>query len=568
MTTREVATDLGTWVMLGPQYAALQAEPLPAAGVPDWLRRWSDLERIVWEERAGLKRDRARDVRDAAAEAAYQQFVETVFGPFQIATQALIAKLLAVPDYTPGPEQLQFLRVWRNEADLFQAATVALKAEIDETAGGYGQRVWAFNLAVDGKSLTVPQAEARQTDPDRARREAAWRAIHTHWLAEREPLDRLFLDLVQKRQRLAQQAGLPDYRTYRRREMNRLDFSPSDCLALHDAVAAAITPLTGPLLIERQTALGLDTLRPWDVRADPRRSPAWQPFHYVPGLLTTTGAICTALDPQLGALFTRMQAGFLDPDDRLGKASGGEEWFFPVQRMPYVRISGTGAFGDLALLLHEMGHAFHDHLSGTHQDLMWNLGGPSGFDEFPSTALSYLGLPMLAQVSDHPHAAGETAHAMREMLTETVLRWLPLVLVNDAFQHWVYAQDPTTLRPADLDAAWVALWSRFLPGVDWRGLDAEQAIGWQRQGILFNYPFYAIEYALAHLGAIQLWQHAQADAAGTWQAYRAALQAGYTLPITEAYAAAGVALPFSRAVVDEVAAFLARQFAAPAGARE
>ncbi len=553
------------WDTLGPQYAALQAAALTAAGVHDWLRRWSDLERIVWEVRAGLKRDRLRDVRDAAADAAYQTFVAGVFGPFQIATQALIAKLLAVPDYTPGPEQTQFVRVWRNEADLFHAANVALKAEIDGLADGYGQRVWAFNLAVDGASLTVPQAEARQTDPDRERREVAWRAIHQHWLGEREPLDRLFLDLVHKRQHLAQQAGLPDYRAYRWREMNRLDFTPHDCLALHDAVAAEITPLTGPLLAARQAALGLDTLRPWDVRADPQRAPAWQPFADVAGLVATTGAICDTLDPDLGALFRRMQAGFLDPDDRLGKPSGGEEWFFSVQRMPYVRVSGTGAPGDLALLLHEMGHAFHDYLSGTQQELTWNQGGPSGFDEFPSTALSYLGVPMLAQVSDHPAAAAAAAHAMREMLTETVLRWLPQVLMNDAFQHWVYAQDPATLRPADLDAAWVALWPRFLPGVDWRGLAAEQAVGWQRQGILFNYPFYAIDYALAHLGAIQLWQHAQADPAATWHAYRATLAAGYTLPIPAAYAAAGVALPFSRAVVGEVAAFLARQFAASDG---
>ena len=561
MMTRAQTLDHSTWATLGPQYAALQAEALTAAGVPDWLRRWSDLDRQVWEERAGLKRDRSRDARDTAAESAYQTFVGAVFGPFQLATQALIAKVLAVSDYTPGPEQVQFMRVWRNEADLFQAATVALNAEIGELADGYGQRVWAFSLRLDGESLTVPQAEARQTAPDRARRETAWRAIHSHWLGEREPLDHLFLDLVQKRQQLAQQAGLPDYRAYRWREMNRLDFTPDDCLALHDAVAATITPLTGPLLAERQAALGLDTLRPWDVRADPRRAPAWQPFSDVPGLLATTDAICTALDPDLGALFRRMQAGFLDPDDRLGKAPGGEEWFFPVQRMPYVRVSGTGAFGDLALLLHEMGHAFHDYLSGTRQDLMWNLGGPSGFDEFPSTALSYLGLPMLAQVRDDPHAAAETAHAMREMLTETVLRWLPQVLMTDAFQHWVYAQDATALRPADLDAAWVALWPRFLPGVDWRGLEAAQAIGWQRQGILFNYPFYAIEYALAHLGAIQLWQHAQAAAAGTWAAYRTALTAGYTLPITGAYTAAGVDLPFSRAVVGDVAAFLVRQFA-------
>jgi oligoendopeptidase F len=546
------------WATLAPHFAALQAEPLAAERVPAWLARWSDLEKQVWEARAGLKAARSRDERDATAQAAWATFVETVFTPFEAAGQGLIAKLLAVPNYNPAPDHRQFVRLWRSQAEAFGAANVRRAGEISTLAGGYWPQVAGYGVLLDGGEVPLAQAETHLTAPDRAGRETAWRAIHNRWLADRSVLDDLFLRLVRERQALAAQAGFPDYRAYRWRELDRSDYTPDDCMTFHDAVAAELGPLIKTLLRRKQAALALPTLRPWDLRAEPAEATAWQPFRTVAEVVAATAAICDRLDPDLGALFRRMQAaGHLDPDTRPGKATGGEEWFFQVTGLPYIRVSLTGTVGDLPLILHETGHGFHDWLSATAQPLMWNLGGASGFEEFPSTALSYLGLPVLAEVLPGPEAAAGTAAEVRRQLVETVIRWLPDVLRRDAWQHWLYAQPADSLTPAALDAAWIRLSNHFLPGVDWAGLAAEQGVGWQRIGTLFGYPFYDLEYALAHLGAIQLWAHARRDPAGTWAAYRRALSAGFTLPVGEAYAAAGVALPFAPAVIREVTTFIA-----------
>jgi oligoendopeptidase F len=97
---------------------------------------------------------------------------------------------------------------------------------------------------------------------------------------------------------------------------------------------------------------------------------------------------------------------------------------------------------------------------------------------------------------------------------------------------------------------------RFEPGIDWTGLEKEHALGWQRVGILFQEPFYQIEYALAHLGALQVWQKAQNNYASAWKAYREALTHGNTRSLPELYRAAGAELPFERKVVKKVANFL------------
>ena len=60
--------DPSDWTTIAPHYDALLAEHLTPSGVSAWLKRWSDLQQQIWEERAALKRDRARPVeRDGAA---------------------------------------------------------------------------------------------------------------------------------------------------------------------------------------------------------------------------------------------------------------------------------------------------------------------------------------------------------------------------------------------------------------------------------------------------------------------------------------------------------------------
>ena len=145
-------------------------------------------------------------------------------------------------------------------------------------------------------------------------------------------------------------------------------------------------------------------------------------------------------------------------------------------------------------------------------------------------------------------------------LEDVVVKWLPSIALVDAFQHWVYASAPENVTPADLDEKWLELSSRFDPGIDWTGLEQERALGWQRVGIMFSMPFYQIEYALAHLGALQVWQKAQNDFVSAWHSYREALLLGNTRSLPELYRAAGAELPFEREMVKKMADFLASSF--------
>ena len=55
-------------------------------------------------------------------------------------------------------------------------------------------------------------------------------------------------------------------------------------------------------------------------------------------------------------------------------------------------------------------------------------------------------------------------------------------------------------------AAWRGLLERFGGSVDWSGHEDARDHSWHRQLHIFLYPFYYIEYGIAQLGALQIWQ--------------------------------------------------------------
>ena len=68
---------------------------------------------------------------------------------------------------------------------------------------------------------------------------------------------------------------------------------------------------------------------------------------------------------------------------------------------------------------------------------------------------------------------------------------------------------------------------------------------WQRQLHFFQVPFYYVEYGIAQLGALQLWQRARRDPAAAVEGYYDGLKLGGSRPLPELFAAAGLRFDFS-----------------------
>ena len=559
-----MSIDAHDWNTIQPDYDALAGEALEPDGVMAWLGRWSDLEKQLIEARVSAYRAVTENTADETAERRYLHLVEDINPKAQVAAQALKTKLLALQGYAPHPDLAGMLERLRADASIYRDENVPILTELTVLDAEYNKIVGGMSVTLDSQELTLEAASSRLLEPDRSRRESAWHTIHGRWLEDRERLDELFLKMLWLRRQIAHNAGLRDYREYIWRAYARFDYSPEDCRTFHDAILKTVVPLANRLLERDRAALGLETMRPWDFdfrfQLDPQGREPLKPFSDAQELTQGGQQIFHAIDPELGAQFEKMRAGFLDLGTRPGKAPGGYCEYFPVSKMPYIFMSAVGTPDDVNTLLHEGGHAFHAFAFGASQPLVWNHWSPMEFAEVGSMAMELLAHPYLERDRGGFYSPEDARRARVEHL-QSIVRFLPYMAIMDAFQHWIYASPadggaPEKITARDLDAKWNELWDAFSPGVDWTGQDAAKCSRWHRQGHIFGAPFYYVEYGMAQLGALQVWRNALNDQAQALAAYKRSLSLGYTRNVPELFEAAGARFAFDAETVGSLVALI------------
>lgn len=532
-------------------YGELGARPLPADDpwiLEQWLRDWSELESHLAEAQARRQIAASCSADDPEAARAWLVHVDVLGPACKPLRHGLARRLVEHPAAARlPPGHACALAVLRNQADLHRPALVPLEAAEQHLCAAYGQLRAGMRFHWDGADAPLARVERSEDDPDRSRREAAWRTVAAEFRAVKPELDHLFDRLLDNRRAQAAAAEQPEYRAYRFRRLDRLAYGPADCLALHDAIAAEFVPLAGLVLRRRAAALGLDVLRPWDLAALP--GGPLVPFTREEALIAGCARAFEAVDPEFARQFSRLaEHGLLDLMSRPGKAAGAFQVHLHASGLPFVFTGAVGRHEDLLTVLHESGHAFHA-LACAGDPLIWNRHPPIEFCEVAGMGMELLAAAHLRAFYD----ADTCARASRHQLEQLVL-FLPHAAAIDAFQHWVYTRPDQASDRAARDAAWLAQHRRLCPGVDWRDLEADRAALWQRRLHVFELPFYYIEYAIAGLGAVQLHRRALAEPAAAVADLRRALALGARARLPDLFAAAGLHFGTDRNTVRRAAA--------------
>lgn len=346
------------WERIEPAVSALENQPLAAEGLDDWLAEWSRLWSLFDEAYWRLYIATTVDTSDAGAQRRYNQFLDGINLKFKEANQRLKEKL-ARSGLQPAGFDIP-LRNLRAQAELFRAENLPLLNEHFKLAAEYERIAGAQTVLWEGEERTISQLEPLYLEPERAVREAAWRLGAERQLADRQPINDLWVRALAVRRRLAANVGLPDYRSYRWRELLRFDYTPDDCRRFHQAIEEVVVPAAERMYERRRRQLGVERLRPWDVHVDANSRPPLRPFQDVAELEARTSSIFHRVDPQLGAYFDTMRReSLLDLDNRKGKAPGGYCTELAHARLPFIFANSVGVHDDVQTLLHEGGHAFH-----------------------------------------------------------------------------------------------------------------------------------------------------------------------------------------------------------------
>ena len=556
MTVTSPASIAGaTWADLEPAFDELLARPVDRATVEGWLADWSRLEEVVTEAISSAMIAYTCNTADAEREATHRRFSIEIAPKAEEKSVKLAEKFARLGWTRPGLEQMTAR--FRRAIEIFREANVPLTAELEETATEYQRIAGGFLADWEGEKKPLPQLSPYLQSPDRSIRERAYRATIAPYVDARDAMAAIFDRQYRLRQQVAATAGFADFQGYAFASKGRFDYTPADCHRFHQAVEAAVVPVVERMHRYRAERLGVDRLRPWDLGVTLYRDQPIRPFATADELSRKAHTMFERLDPVLAGQFrVMMDEGLLDLESRKNKAPGGYCDTLHFRGRPFIFMNAAGVMDDVQTLLHEAGHAFHA-FSSDRQPLIWQRHPTAESAELASMSMELLAAPLL----DLPGAYLSTRDAAIARLEhlEDVLLTLCHVASIDAFQSWIYTSGQGHDAEAR-DRGWLTIRARFERVVDWEGLDRERVARWYRQLHIFLYPFYYIEYGIAQLGALQVWQNHRRDPAGALEAYRRFLALGGTASLPDLYREAGAALvfdqdrmvPLVRAVEDEI----------------
>jgi oligoendopeptidase F len=258
------------------------------------------------------------------------------------------------------------------------------------------------------------------------------------------------------------------------------------------------------------------------------------------------------MSTELGDFFDLLQKNnCLDLESRKGKAPGGYQYYLQKSRMPFIFMNAAGTQRNLETMIHEAGHAFHSFYSG-HLDLIHERDAPIEFAEVASMSMELLTHPYWEEFYEKENAIRARVKHLRG-----IIQFMPWMATIDSFQHWIY-KNPSHTRTERV-VKWLEIQKRFGSKIEYGGINKEgedlekiMEISWQLQGHLFGAPFYYVEYGIAQLGALQMWNYQKKNSDNALKLYKNGLSLGYTKGLTDLFKASGLKMSFSKEHVNKL----------------
>jgi len=542
------------WEALQPFFDDLVSRGIDSAqALQQWLRDMSELEAVVGEDAAWRQIRMTCDTENKELEDAFTYFVMEIQPKIQPYADRLNRKLIENPftAQLDPKEYGTYLRSVKKSIELFREENIPLQAENAVLAQQYGVITGKMSVEIDGTEYTLQQAAKFLENPDRSLRERVYFKIQERRQQDKEPLNELFTQLVQKRDQIARNAGFANYRDYKFEDMGRFDYTKEDCFQFHEAVVTHVMPLVDFIYDRKRQKLGLSNLRPWDTEAEPDGIRPLTPFQTGEELVDKTVECFRKLNPFFADCLLQMKAmNRFDLDSRKGKAPGGYNCPLEETGAPFIFMNAAGQMHDVTTMVHEGGHAIHSFLA--HRlPLTAFKQYPMEIAEVASMAMELMSMEYWDVYFDNE----EDLRRAKEHQLERVITIFPWIATIDKFQHWIYENPNHSVE--ERTEHWRRIMNDYTSiAMDVTGLEEFRKYSWQRQLHLYEVPFYYIEYGIAQLGAIGLWKQFKENREGAIRNYTNALALGGTKTLPELYEAAGLKFSLSPDHIAELMLFV------------
>ncbi|MEW5205776.1 M3 family oligoendopeptidase [Bacillus thuringiensis] len=442
----------------------------------------------------------------------------------------------------------------KNAQKLFCEENIELEIKEDKLITEYFEITGGLSGIWDGEEKTITELQSYLQDSNRDTRKKAKTIISEQFLSVEKELQNILNQLIEIRHQKAKNIQLENYRDYMFKKYERFDYSAKDCYELAESIRKYVVPLKDKILLEKKDKLQVDTLRPWDVSAVTPDQKVLKPIANENDLIEKSTHIFNKLDVEFSALLNRMyKHNCLDLTSRKGKAAGGFCEYLPASQLSYIFMNLNYTQDDIVTFIHEMGHSIHNELIKPLK-LRQYIEIPAETAELASMTMELFSLNYWGTF----YTDKKDLKQAKINFFKDVISYLPIMLIVDQFQHWLYENPSHTSE--ERNEKYLQLQKHYQSSViHIDGYENWIATSWLPVLHIFEVPFYYIEYAIAQLGALQMYKQYKEDPKQALENYKKALSLGSSQSIKEVYDAAGIRFDFSGETIKELMLFVEKE---------
>ena len=378
---------------------------------------------------------------------------------------------------------------------------------------------------------------------DRAERREAFEAWAALYAQIAPTLDAQYDELVQLRAKMAEKLGFKSFTDMAYLQRRRFDYTQEDVKAFREQVKNVITPAVDRLRRAQQKRLGVEKLKYYDEALIFPEGNA-DPIGTKDELIAKAQKMYREMSQETGEFFDFMtEYELFDLETRPTKRMGGYCTSFAKYKAPFIFSNFNGTSADVDVLTHEAGHAFQGYLGMRSIPVSMLKGSTSEINEIHSMAMEHFAYPWMESFFGENNDKYLYAHLLGALAV------IPYMCCVDEFQHCVYEKPGMTAM--ERRAVWREIEKAYMPWRDYDGVEfLEEGGFWMQKQHIFLYPFYYIDYALAQMGAFELYGRMKEDKSVAWQDYLRLCRAGGTKGYFDLLKVANLSNPFHAGSVE------------------
>ncbi len=414
-------------------------------------------------------------------------------------------------------------------------SVVPMMIEDNKVTTEYTKLMSSVKVNFRGEELPVSALRKYFFDEDRSVREGAMVALGKEYETKAEKIDDIYDRMVNIREKTAETLGLKDYVELGYLRMTRNCYDRNDIAKFRGYVKKYVVPLVCELKAKVASDLNIDKMKLYDNEVYTKKEP--KPQGTVQQIFENGVKMYDELSEETGKLIRIMlDSEAFDVIAREGKWNGGYCTSLPTYKLPFILANFNGSSGDIDVLTHEFGHALAFYNS-------FDIDNPAlrsptmETAEVHSMSMEFFAYPWMELFF------GDSANDYRFAHTASALTFLPYGTIVDYFQEKVY-ENPQMSKSERL-ALWKELEAEFRPYMDAEGIPFfEDGRFWQKQGHIFENPFYYVDYCLAQVTAFQFLGLMRKDFKKAFEIYLKFLKQGGTKTFLDLLQSVGLKSPF------------------------